>query len=70
MCRTVLSSMGERGDAARMGDDESGDGTAGLKSHEVRSVKIGTGPETENMFSDVRISGFSSSGMKLAIIAR
>lgn len=48
MWRTVLSLMGERGDDARMGDEERGDGTVGLKSH-VRSLKMGTGPATENI---------------------
>lgn len=46
--RTVLSLIGESGEDARMGDEDRGDGTAGLKSHGVRSLNT-TGPATENM---------------------
>lgn len=64
MCRTVLSLMGERGDDARMGDEERGDGTVGLKSH-VRSLKMGTGPATENIAELWLTSGILSCCIEL-----
>lgn len=69
MCRTVLSSIGERGDGARIGDDERGDGTAGLKSQEVRSLKMETGPATENILVLLFTSGVFSCRIELVLRA-